>query len=125
MSDFCSFKDLDVWKKGMELVKAVYEIAAILPEEEKFALSDQLRRASVSVPSNIAEGYKRNSPKEFVTFLSNAIGSAAEVETQILIAEDLKMITEEQSRKAVSLCEETGKMINSFLGYIKRKNNLQ
>ena len=79
-------KDLDVWKKGMELVERVYSMSRAFPDSERFGLTSQIRRAAVSIPSNISEGAARKSDKELLQFLSIAIGSLAELETQYLIA---------------------------------------
>ena len=79
------FKDLIVWQKAMVLVAEVYQLVKKLPQEEHFALSDQIRRAAISIPSNIAEGQGRNSTKEFIRFLAIAKGSKAELETQLLL----------------------------------------
>lgn len=84
-----SVKDLTVWQKSMEMVKDVYLIARKLPRAEEFGLASQVCRAAVSVPSNIAEGAKRNSKKEFVQFLHIANGSAAEAETQLILISHL------------------------------------
>ncbi len=89
-----SYNDLIVWQKSMDLVVEVYKLVRNLPKEELYALSNQMRRAAVSVPSNIAEGQKRNSTKEFVQFLSFAKGSAAELQTQLLICNRLDYFTE-------------------------------
>lgn len=80
-----SYQDLDVWKRSLELVVSVYEIIKLLPKEESYALSDQMRRAAVSIPSNIAEGQKRFSNKETIHFSSISLGSLAELETQLII----------------------------------------
>ena len=109
------YKDLLVWQKAMELVTELYRIVKILPKEETYALSDQMRRAAVSIPSNIAEGYNRNSDKELAQFLSIARGSASELETQVLIARNLNYFTIESSQKILDLCVETRKMLNSFI----------
>lgn len=85
-------KDMEVWKKSIELVTKVYEITKTFPEDEKFGLVSQIRRASVSIPSNIAEGAARNSDKEMLRFLDISLGSIAELETQLIIAENLKYI---------------------------------
>ena len=84
-----SYKELEVWKKSMELVRKIYGAIRCFPSAEKFALASQLARAAVSVPSNIAEGYGRGSRRDYVHFLHQARGSLFEVETQILIAADL------------------------------------
>ena len=89
MSDF---KDLEVWRKSIDAVTAVYSISAAFPETEKFGLTNQIRRAAVSIPSNIAEGSARHHSKDFIHFLRIADGSAAEVETQLIIAAKLGFI---------------------------------
>ena len=80
-----SYRDLVVWQKSMELTEEIYRLVKTLPREETYGLSDQMRRAAVSVPSNIAEGHGRNSEKEFIRFLCMAKGSVFELETQILL----------------------------------------
>jgi four helix bundle protein len=86
------FKDLEIWKQSRLLCKDIYEITATFPESEKFGLINQLRRASVSIPSNIAEGASRKSNRDFSRFLEIAIGSCYEIETQLLIANDLDFL---------------------------------
>jgi four helix bundle protein len=88
---------LDAWKEAMELVKAIYEITAQFPTTEIYGLSSQMRRAAVSIPSNLAEGAARTSGKEFAQFLSLAKGSISELETQLLIAVDLKYMRGDHS----------------------------
>ncbi len=83
------YKDLQIWQKGLTLANDVYRLTAYFPEEEKYVLARQMRRAAVSIPSNIAEGQARRSTKEFRHFLSNASGSLAELETQLLLALEL------------------------------------
>ena len=80
-----NYRDLVVWQKGMDLVEEIYKITGFLPNEEKFGLTLQLKRAAVSIPSNIAEGFERNKTKDYIKFLSIAKASRAEVETQLLI----------------------------------------
>ncbi len=87
-------KDLIVWNKSMELVIATYKLSSKFPEEEKFGLISQMRRAAVSVPSNIAEGAARNSTKEYIRFLYIALGSLSELETQFLISNRLEYIND-------------------------------
>lgn len=117
-----SYKDLIVWQKAMILVKEIYTIVKLLPKEEHYALSDQMRRAAVSIPSNIAEGYGRNSANDYIRFLNIARGSKYELETQIRICVMLNYITEEQSQLALELTQEIGKMINAL---IKKLGNRQ
>ena len=83
--------DLIVWQKAMDLVLHIYSIVKTFPKEETYGLSDQMRRAAVSIPSNIAEGYYRGSHKEFVYFLRIALGSGAELETQLILCERLEI----------------------------------
>ena len=90
------FKDLEIWKKSRLFCSTVYEITSKFPESEKFGLTNQLRKASVSIPSNIAEGSSRNSNKDFSRFLQITLGSAYEIETQLLIAFDLSFIDKEE-----------------------------
>ena len=84
-----SFRDLDVWKLSIELVKEVYQITHKFPPSEIYGLTNQIRRAAISIPSNIAEGQGRNSPKEFRQFLAVSLGSLAELETQLIIAGEI------------------------------------
>jgi four helix bundle protein len=97
-----SYRDLLVWQKGIALVKDVYQITASFPGEEKFGLISQMRRAAVSVPSNIAEGQARKSTREFVQFISNAEGSLAELDTQIFLAQELSLIHTMEAQKLLS-----------------------
>ena len=107
----------------MQLVKEVYSVLDFLPNQEKFALSDQIRRAVVSIPSNIAEGYSRNSDREFLQFLYIARGSKSELETQLEIAEMLGYLKENQLQEINVLLEEIGKMLNKLISTIKKANN--
>ena len=99
----------------MDLVVEIYNITKLLPKEETYCISDQLRRSAVSVPSNIAEGQSRNSVKEFIQFLAIARGSLAELETQLIICERVNMITINDIIKAQDLSSEVGKMINGLI----------
>ena len=108
------FKDLIVWQRAMELVVEVYQLVKKLPKEELFALSDQIRRAVISIPSNIAEGQGRSSLKEFLYFLSIARGSKAELETQLLLCVKINYLNNSDIEKALGLIKEVGKMLNSL-----------
>lgn len=108
-------KELIVWQKAMDLVDEIYRLVKHLPKEETYALSDQMRRCCVSIPSNIAEGFDRNSTKEYLHFLSIANGSKAEIETQLLICVRQKFLAEAQIEKALSLCAEIGKMLSAIM----------
>ena len=109
-----SFRDLIVWQKSMELVTEIYRVTKQLPREEQFGLISQLNRAAVSVPSNIAEGYGRNNRNDFVRFLRIANGSKCEIETQLLICVKLGYLQAEQLQPALSLCDETSKMLRAL-----------
>ena len=109
------FKDLLVWQKGMDLVCEIYRLTKLLPKEEIYGLCNQMQRAAVSVPSNIAEGQSRTSTKEFVQFLSIAKASNAELETQLLICNRLEFLSMPQTQVALCLCKEIGKMLNSLM----------
>jgi four helix bundle protein len=113
------YKDLKVWQKAVELTTLIYELTRVFPTEEKFGLINQIRRASVSIPSNIAEGAGRNSNKEFVQFIAIATGSCYEVETQLIIAIELKYI--ENVDGIFKLIEEIQKMLFTFSNKLKEK----
>ena len=104
------FKDLEIWKRSRLFCFDIYKITSKFPESEKFGLTNQLRRASVSIPSNIAEGSSRNSSKDFSRFLKITLGSAYEIETQLLIANDLKFISENELKQLTEELSETIKM---------------
>jgi len=112
-------KDLDVWKKGMELVERVYSMSRAFPDSERFGLTSQIRRAAVSIPSNIAEGAARKSDKELLQFLSIAIGSLAELETQYLIAIRLGFL--EKDKSLTNLISDEKQLLLGFRNYIKNK----
>lgn len=107
-----SFKDLLLWQRSMQLVKEIYKITGQFPRGEEFALSSQLRRCAISIPSNVAEGSKRGTRKDFLQFLRVATGSSAELETQLLIAKD------EYPRidyaRAFALLDEVQRMLNKL-----------
>ena len=110
-----SYRDLIVWQKSMQLAKITYSLTKKLPKEETFSLANQMRRAVISIPSNIAEGNGRNSKKEYAHFLSVARGSKSELETQLLLCIDLKYFQQEEADKALNLCVEVGKMLNAMI----------
>ncbi len=109
-------KDLDVWNEGIGLVLEVYKIVKQFPIEEKFGLSDQIRRSAISIPSNIAEGAARNSKKEFLQFLFIALGSLSELETQLIIAKKLEYLEEEM---IFTLLEREKSKILGLIRYLK------
>jgi four helix bundle protein len=110
-----SYRDLAVWKKSMALVLEVYRSTQAFPRMETYGLTSQLRRAAVSIPSNIAEGQARLSTGEFRQFLGNARGSLMEVETQILIASDLGYLEENRTEALLRAAAEVGRMLNGLL----------
>jgi len=108
------FKDLEIWKRSRVFSSKIYEVTSKFPDSERFGLTNQLRRASVSIPSNIAEGSSRNSNKDFSRFLEIAIGSAYEIETQLLISKDLNLVSEETLELLISELIEITKMMSKF-----------
>ena len=119
MGEIKSYKDLLIWQKGSKLVFLVYQLVKSFPKEI-YALSNQLKRASVSVPSNIAEGYGRNSDKSFNHFLDISRGSLFEIETQLIIAKELGFIFDDiLFQEILNQIEEESKMINSFCKTLK------
>ena len=114
-----SYRDLRVWQSGMDLVVMVYEITEKFPSKEVYGLTSQIRRAAVSVPSNIAEGHTRESTKEYLHHLSIAQASLAEVETQIEIAFRLKYCTQEELDKTLTHSTSLGKQLYAL------RNSLQ
>ena len=115
------YKELQVWQKAMDFVVEIYEISKLLPKEETYGISDQIRRAAVSIPSNIAEGQSRNSAKEFIQFLSIARGSLAELETQLLICTKVNMLSEDNIAEAQNITTEVGKMIKGLMNKLNSK----
>ncbi len=117
-----TYRDLIVWQKSMDLVVLIYKLIDLLPDTEKFALADQMRRAVVSIPSNIAEGHTRKSSREYINYLSIAQGSKSELQTQLLICERLHYLTREQTKEALLLTEEVGKLIYSITDKISNNS---
>lgn len=113
------FKDLEIWKRSRIFCSKIYAETANFPENEKFGITNQLRRASVSITSNIAEGSSRASNKELSRFLEIAIGSAYEIETQLLISNDLKFLEFETLESLLNELEEIIKMISKFRSTLK------
>jgi four helix bundle protein len=110
-----SYKDLVVWQKWIELVDELYSITKSFPKEEMFGLTSQIRRAAVSVPANIAEGWGRNSTKNYIQFIRISIGSLYEVETLLVIATNQKYISKQIKIDLSDKIDELGKMTNSLL----------
>lgn len=114
-------KNLDVWKKSVQLVTTVYHLTSGFPKEEIFGLTNQIRRASVSIPSNIAEGAARISDKELIHFLHIALGSHQELDTQLLIARNLGYLPTDDYSKVLIELETVGKQLNALIKYLKNK----
>ena len=118
-----SYKDLKVWNKAMDLTTMVYDALKAFPPKEEYGLSSQMRRSSVSIPSNIAEGYGRNSTFDYCRFLQIALGSAYELETQVELARRLDYIDGDTAKKLASQLTEVGRMLNSMINKIKPDKN--
>lgn len=113
------FRDLQVWQRAMTLARDVYRVTKAFPKEEMFGLTSQMRRAAVSIPSNITEGQGRLTDKSFVLFLGHARGSLYELETQAELAESLGFLKQEELGKLLSACSELGKMLHGLLNSMK------
>ncbi|MDE6561078.1 MAG: four helix bundle protein [Muribaculaceae bacterium] len=114
------FKDLRVWQQSMDLVTDIYRLLDNLPKEERYGLADQIRRCSVSIPSNIAEGQARNSNKEFIHFLSISRGSLAELETQLILCIRLKYFDDAILIDIFERMKNIDKMIVGLMGVLKK-----
>jgi len=110
-----NFRDLDIWKKGMEIVKDVYMTTNAFPKQEQYGLSSQMRRSSVSIPSNIAEGFNRLHNKEYKQFLYIALGSCAELETLIEIAAELKYMNEQKKATLLEKLDHESRMLSKLI----------
>jgi four helix bundle protein len=109
------YRDLIVWQKAIELTVCIYKLTRFLPKDEAYGLSSQMRRASVSIASNIAEGRGRLNPAEFRQFLGVAQGSTYELQTQIVVADSLCFASAEDLKQATALSDEVSKMLSSFI----------
>ena len=114
-----NFKNLKIWQKGIDIVISVYKLSENLPKEEKFGLRSQITRAAVSIPSNIAEGSGRSSQKKFKRFLEVSLGSAFELETQLICIQKLEWISDIQINEIIITLNEEQKMLNSFISKLK------
>ena len=112
-------KDLDVWKKSMDLVELVYELTSKFPNDERFGLTSQMRRAAISIPSNIAEGAARKGNKEFIQFLMISLGSLSELETHYLLAIRLKMASQNEIIETKMV--ELKRLLLGFRNYLMKK----
>ena len=118
-----SYKDLKVWQKSYQLCLDIYKLTKGFPREERYNLTSQIRRAAVSVPSNIAEGYGRKTTPEYIRSLYIAYGSNCELETQILLAGDLDYITSEQLKKVQEAIGESERMLKALIKSLESKHS--
>jgi four helix bundle protein len=116
-----TYRDLEVWQKAMELVTAIYQATRTFPAHEQYGLTNQLRRAAVSIPSNIAEGQGRRTTQEFLHRLAIARGSLAEVDTQIEIALRLGYLTKTQADEVFAIATSVARLTNALLSALERK----
>ena len=117
-----SFRNLTVWQRAIDLTLTIYKLTSSLPESERFGLTNQLRRASVSVASNIAEGYGRASRGEYLQHLGIARGSISELETQLVIVKALGFGSEHELSTAEDLCNEVGRILRAMMKSLKSKS---
>ncbi len=110
-----SYKDLEVWKLGIEMVDAVYEITSGFPKEERYGLTSQMQRASVSIPSNIAEGFARHYRKEYMQFCYMALGSCAELETQLIISQRRALVSNDDFNKISEQIDHESRMLMNLI----------
>lgn len=119
-SEVRNFFDLTAWQKGRELVKIVYDATRLMPREEMYGLTAQVRRAAVSVPSNIAEGYGRGSTKDYLHFLRTARGSAYEVQTQLILIEDLGMLQHDVAANVIAASQRCSQVIAGLIRSVEK-----
>lgn len=110
-----NYMELIVWKKSVDLVTEIYSVTTIFPKEELYGLTSQIRRASISVPSNIAEGHSRRSTSDYLQFLKIARGSCAELETQLIISKNLSYLSSEKFKILIEKTSEISKMLNAII----------
>lgn len=118
-----NFRGLLVWQKSRELVKNIYRVTKLFPKEELYGLTSQMRRAAISIMSNIAEGSSKRSTREFIRFINISYGSLAELEAQLIIAEDLLYIESVETQIITDSVQEIGRMLNSLQNGLNRKLN--
>jgi four helix bundle protein len=109
------FNDLKIWQKGIEIVTDIYRLTKKIPKEELYGLTSQIRRSAISIPSNIAEGFRRHHNKEYMQFLYIALGSCAELETQISIAKILKYINEDEEKEMIEKLDHICRMTSNLI----------
>lgn len=117
-----SYKDLDVWKKGIEIVDFIYEVTNRFPKAEIYGLSSQMQRSAVSIPSNVAEGFARQHKKEFVQFCYIALGSCAELETQLIVAHNRRYVPDEDTRRLEEYLDHESRMLRNLVKSLKHNS---
>ena len=115
MGKISSYRELKIWHRSKQMAVEIYNLTKDMPEYERYGLISQLRRSAVSIPSNIAEGWGRNTPKYFISFMRSAMGSLFELITQIEIAQEVELINNEKATIILKEYEEIGKMINKLI----------
>ena len=115
------YRDLEVWRQSMDLAETVWNLSATFPEQERFGMTSQLRRAASSVPANIAEGAGRSGTGEFLHFLGIASGSLAETETFLLLAERLRLLPPDRSKTALDQAEAVGRMLTALKRSLRKR----
>ena len=117
-----NFEELHVWQKAHKLALMIYKTTKNFPDEEKFGITNQLRRAVISIGNNIAEGFGRRTTKDFINFLHNSFGSLFEVRSMIRISKDLNYLDEKQFNDSINLTNDIHKMLNKFISSLKKAN---
>ncbi len=115
-----SYRDLEVWKKAIGLVKKIYEITSKFPAKENYGLSSQIQRCAVSIPANIAERQARNSPKEFKYFLGICLGSLAELETLLIVAQEISYISKLTLEEICDFTDEITRMVKGIIKHLSK-----
>ncbi|WP_236621780.1 four helix bundle protein [Luteimonas huabeiensis] len=121
MSGIRNYRDLEVWRLGMELAASVYRVTATFPASERYGLVSQLQRCAVSIPSNIAEGHERDSTRDFLRFLSMTQGSLAELETQLMLAAELDLTRSTDIEPLLAVAAELGRMLNGLQSKLRTR----
>lgn len=122
MSEIKSYKDLNIWKNGLKISELTYKLTKTFPKDEIFGMSSQMKRSSVSIPSNIAEGFGRSSTNSYLQYLRIARGSLYELDTQLTLSKNLELTKDnELINEIINLISEEGKMINAYINKLKEK----
>ena len=119
-----SYKDLLVWQEGMQIAQACYQITKEFPKEEIYGMTSQIRRCAVSIPANVAEGYGREYPSQFIQFLRIAQGSLKELETHLLLAIRVEITTTQKIKPILNNCESLGRMLRSLIRSLQKKQSV-